>query len=129
MVLALGVPLELRPVEVDLSQVAGRVSPGLIVEVRGRRTAALASSGHGFSPNLLAKLDHGNEAVSAGAIPLLGPRVRVGTKGGQGAPLRRSETDRKARRGIVERLHHLAGQTLESVDVTPWRLPVPKIRF
>src|SRR5437660_8535482 len=80
MVLALGVPLELRPVEVDLSQVAGRVSPGLIVEVRGRRTAALASSGHGFSPNLLAKLDHGNEAVSAGAIPLLGPRVRVAPK-------------------------------------------------
>src|SRR5271157_2303641 len=75
MVLPLGMPLELRGVEVDLAQVAGGVTRGFIVEVCGGRMAANSRGSHGLGVNGRAELDNGHKAVPAGAIPLLGPRV------------------------------------------------------
>ena len=76
MILALGVPFELRAVEVDLAQVAGRVALGLVVEVRRRGIAALAAGRDGPGAHLVAELDHRDEAVAAGAVPLLRARIR-----------------------------------------------------
>src|ERR1035437_6636975 len=67
MVLALSVALELRAVKVDLAQFSRAVPLGLIVEVRGRRIAALPAGRYGPGPHAVAELHHGDEAVAAGA--------------------------------------------------------------
>src|ERR1035441_7291434 len=79
MVFPLRVPLELLAVEVDLAQFTCAVALGLIVEVRGSGMAALAAGRHGSSAHAFAELDHGDETVAAGAIPLFG--ARVGARG------------------------------------------------
>jgi hypothetical protein len=66
MVFPLRMSLELLAIEVDLSQFAGAVTFGLIVEVRGSRMAALAASRHGPSAHAPPELDHGDGAVAAG---------------------------------------------------------------
>src|ERR1019366_6626725 len=121
MVFPLRVSLELLTVEVDLAQLAGAVALGLIVEVRGSRMAALAAGRHGPGAHAFAKLDHGDEAVAAGAIPFFSARVGVGGERSQRSPLRGGEADGNARRRVVERLDDVAGEALESIDLAPWR--------
>src|ERR1035437_9462215 len=91
MILPLRVSLELIAVKVDLAQFSRAVPLGLIVEVRGRRIAALSACRHGPGPHAVAELDHGDEAVAAGAIPLLRARVRARRERGQRSPLRGGE--------------------------------------
>src|ERR1039457_6857049 len=93
MVLPPRVSLELLAVEVDLAQLAAAVAFGLIVEVRGTRMAALAAGRHGPGAHAFAELDHGDEAVAAGAVPLLGARIGARGKRGQRSPLRGGEAD------------------------------------
>src|ERR1035441_7682400 len=104
MVFPLRMSLELLAVEVDLAQLAGAIAFRLIVEVRGRRMAALAAGRHGPSAHALAELDHGNETVAAGAIPLPGALVGARGERGQRSPLRSGEADGNARPRVVERL-------------------------
>ena len=85
--------------------------------------AAFAAGRHGLGAHLVAELDHRDEAVSAGAVPLLRARIGARAEGGQRAPLRGGEADGNARPGIVERLDDVAGEALEAVDVAPRRLP------
>src|ERR1035437_8984732 len=127
MVFPLRMSLELLAVEVDLAQLAGAIAFGLIVEVRGRRMAALAAGRHGPGAHAFAELHHGDEAVAAGAVPLLGPRVGARSERGQRSPLRRGEADGNTRSRVVERLHDVAGEALESIDIAPRRLPTPDI--
>src|SRR5664279_6322218 len=117
MVLPLRMSLELRAVEVDLAQFARAVPLGLIVEVRGCRIAALSACRHGPGPHAVAELHHGDEAVAAGAIPLLRARVRARRERGQRSPLRGGEADGDARSRVVERLDDVAGEALEAIDV------------
>src|SRR5882672_4170707 len=128
MVFPLGVSLELRTVKVDVTQITSAVPPGFIVEMRGRRITAFASSGHSSCTNLLAELDYCDETVPARPIPLFRSWMGSRTKGRQRSPHRRSETNRDAWARIVKRLHNVSRQTLESIDVAPRGFPTPKIR-
>src|ERR1035437_8404739 len=123
MILPLRVSLELIAVEVDLAQFSRAVPLGLIVEVRGRRIAALSACRHGPGPHAVAELDHGAEAFAAGAIPLLRAPVRARRERSQRSPLRGGEANGNARSRIVERLDDVAGEALEAIDVAPRRLP------
>src|SRR5678816_4246655 len=119
MVFALGVSLQLRGIEVDLAQVAGGVARRLIVEVLRRGVAALAAGRHGSRPDLVAEFDDGDEAVAADAVHLLHPGRRARAERGERSPARRGEPDRDARPRILERLHDVAGEALEAIDLTP----------
>src|ERR1035437_5709201 len=110
MVFPLRVSLERLAVEVDLAQFAGAVTFGLIVEVRGSRMAALAAGRHGPGAHAFAELDHGDEAVAAGAIPLFGARVGARRERGERSPLRGGEAHRNAGSRVVERLDDVAGE-------------------
>src|SRR5579883_2685766 len=76
MVFALGVPLQLLAVEVDLAQVAGGVALGLVVEVLRLGMAAFAAAGDGAGAHARAEFDYRNEAVAAGPVPFLRAGVR-----------------------------------------------------
>src|ERR1035441_9996113 len=123
MVFPLRVSLELLAVEVDLAQLAGAIAFGLIIEVRGRRMAALAADRHGPGAHAFAELHHGDETVAAGAIPLFGARVGARGERGQRSPLPGGEAYGNARLRVVERLDDVAGEALESIDRAPRRLP------
>src|SRR3954466_1711630 len=77
---ALGVAGELVGIEVQLAQVAARVAPGLVEEVRRVRVAALAAGGDRHRLDPVAELDHRDEAVAARAVHPLGPRVGPGAE-------------------------------------------------
>src|ERR1035437_5019849 len=109
MILPLRMSLELIAVKVDLAQFARAVPRGLVVEVRRLRIAALPSGRHGPRPHAVAELHHGDEAIAAGAIPLLRARVRARRERGQRSPLRGREANGNARSRIVERLDDVAG--------------------
>src|ERR1035437_2502760 len=127
MVLALSVALELRAVKVDLAQLSRAVPLGLIVEVRGRRIAALPAGRYGPGPHAVAELHHGDEAVAARSIPLLRPRVGARRERGQRSPLRGGEANGDARSRVVKRLDDVAGRSEEAIDVAPWRLPTSEV--
>ena len=88
MVLPLGVFIDLRTIEVNFPQVARAVPFRLIVEVWRFRIAALATRRHGHRAHSFAEFDHGNEAVSAGAIPLFRPWVRARSERSESPPNR-----------------------------------------
>src|ERR1017187_6691859 len=127
MVFPLRVSLELLAIEVDLAQFTCAVTFGLIVEVRGRRIAALAAGRHGHGADALAELDHGDEAVAARAKPLLGARVGARGERRQRSPMRGGEADGNAGPRVVKRLDDVAGEALESIDLAPWRLPASEV--
>src|SRR5206468_1410070 len=83
MVLPVDVVLEVGTVEVDVAQIAGTVPFGLIVEVRRRRIAALATGGDSLCAYFFSELDHGDEAVAAGAVPFLCPWVGARSERGK----------------------------------------------
>src|SRR5690606_1920508 len=85
---ALDVALELVRPEVDLAQVAGAVALGLVVEMGRIGVAAGAAGGDRAGAHPLAELDHGDEAVVAGAVVTLGPRVTARAERRQRAPAR-----------------------------------------
>src|ERR1700722_12220432 len=87
-ILPLGVVLEIGAIEVDLAQIARAVSLRLIVEMRGGRIAALTACGHGLCVDFVAELNDRDEAVSAGAVPLLRAGIRASSERGKGAPQR-----------------------------------------
>lgn len=64
MVRPLGVPLELRGVKIDVPQVTGGVSDGLVVEVSGPRISALAASRHRSRAHGGSEFDDRDEAVA-----------------------------------------------------------------
>src|SRR5436190_10893533 len=100
-ILPLGVSFELRPVEVNLAQVARGVPLRLIVEVRRPRMPALPARGDRPRPHRGTEFHDGDEAVSAGSIPLLRARIRSRPERRQRTPRCRREADRNARRGVV----------------------------
>ena len=65
------VTLKLRWIKIHFAQIAGRVSFCLIVEVLRSGISAFSSGSHRDFAHLWAKLNHGNEAVAAGAVDLL----------------------------------------------------------
>src|ERR1035441_2629347 len=93
MILPLRMSLELIAVKVDLPQFARAIPLRLIVEVRRRRVPALAAGRYRLGAHAVAELHHRHEAVAAGAIPLLRPRVRARSERGQRSKLRRGEAD------------------------------------
>src|ERR1700751_1826348 len=102
--LPLDVVLEVGTVEVDVAQITGAVAFGLVVEVRRCGVAALAAGGDGLGAHFFSELDYGDEAVAAGAVPLLGAGVGTGSEGGERTPERRGEGDGDAGSGGVEGL-------------------------
>src|SRR5262245_56090640 len=101
----LGVRPELRGIEVDFAQVAGRVALGLVVEVLRRGVAALAAGRDRAGAHAVrAELDDGDEAVAAGAVHPLRPRIGPRAERRERSPGRRREADRDARLAVVERL-------------------------
>src|SRR5437764_12167347 len=88
---------------------------------------ALAARGDGSRAHFVSELDDRDEAVAAGAIPFLGLRIRPCAERGQRTPGRRSEFHGNARLRIVERLNDIAIETLEPVDLAPWRAPCAKL--
>src|SRR5438046_1125051 len=127
MVFAFGVTLQLRRVEINFSQIAFAVSLCLIVKVRRRGIAALATRGHGDGFNRLAKLDHGDKAVATGAVNFLGSFVRPRAEGSQRTPNRRSKSHRNARPGVGKGMLDVIGQPLKSIYLAPWCLPFAKV--
>src|ERR1019366_570657 len=101
MVLSRGVSLELIPIKVDLPQFARAIPLRLIVEVRRRRVPALAAGRYRLGPHAVAELHHRHEAVAAGAIPLLRPRVRARSERRQRSKLRRGKAHRNAGPRVV----------------------------
>src|SRR5260370_11670621 len=71
MILALGVTLELRAIEINLSQIASAVALRLIIKVRRRWLAALSAGSHGFRAHGLAELDDRNKALAPTALDFL----------------------------------------------------------
>src|SRR4029079_667713 len=128
MVLAFDMLLDVVAVEPDVTQIPGRVALGLIAEMLRLRVAALAARGNRPGTYTVAELDDGDEAVTGGAVHLLGP-VGARTEGGERAPPRRGEADRNARLAIVERLDDLAVDALVAVDFTPRDLPAVEVAF
>ena len=59
MILALGVALQILTVEVDISQIAGRIAFGLIVEMLRGRHRIEPSRGHCLRPHAVAELHAG----------------------------------------------------------------------
>src|SRR5205814_10177178 len=129
MILALGVLLDVLPVEVDVAQIAGAVALRLIAEVRRRRIAALAAGRDRLRAHAIAELDRRDEAVAGGAVHLLRAVVGPRPERGERTPPRRGEAHGDARLAVVERLHEGAVDPLVAVDRTPWRLPAAEVRF
>src|ERR1035437_6792867 len=127
MILPLRMSLELIPIKVDLPQFARAIPLRLIVKVRRPSVPALPAGRYRLGPHAVAELHHRHEAVAAGAIPLLRPRVRARSERRQRSKLRRGEADGNAGPRIVERLHDVAGEALESIDLAPRRLPASEI--
>src|SRR6266849_3666255 len=127
MVLALGVIFELRAVEIYFAQIARAVPLCLIVEVLRRRIAALSTGRHGSGPHRLAELNNGHKAVAARPINFLRSQVRTRAERRQRAPNGGSEADRYARSCVSEGMHDVIGESLEPVDVSPWRLPCSEV--
>src|SRR5438067_1394715 len=123
MILPLGVPLELRFVEVDVAQIARAIPLRLIVEMRRPRMPALSTGSHGFGAHRLAELHHRDEAVAARAVPLLCPWICARSEGRKRPPRRGGKADWNAGACVIERLHDVASKALESIDIAPRSLP------
>src|ERR1700682_635324 len=95
MIPALDVSLELRRIEVHVAEIAGAVSLRLVVEMGRGGVATLAARGDCPRPHAIPELDHRDEAVAAGAVPLLRcSRIRVRGKRCQRSPPRRRKRNR-----------------------------------
>src|SRR5262249_4472854 len=92
MIHPLGVTLELRAVEIHIPQVARAVTFRLVIEMGGRRIAALSTGGHRPCSHRLAELDDGHKAVGAGSVNLLLPPVPARAELGPPAPRPRGQT-------------------------------------
>src|SRR6185503_5916914 len=114
MIFALGVSLELIAIEVDIAEVARRIAIGLIVEMLRSGHAVQAACRDGPGLHLIAKLDDRDEAVAAGAVPLLGSRIRARAERCERTVGRRCEHHRRARLAVVELLHDGAVVALEA---------------
>ena len=119
--------LQLITVEVDIAQVAGGIPLGLVAEVLRAGHAVQATGGDRLGLHLVAELDDGDEAVAAGAVPLLGAGIGAGAERRQRTPARRTKHHRRARLGIVELLDDGAVVALEAIDVAPGRLPLAEV--
>src|SRR5271165_6773366 len=95
--------------------------------MRRRYVAAFAAGGYGLGAHFVAEFHHRDEAVAAGAVPLLRSRVSARAERRQRSPRRGGEGDGNAPAGIVEGLHDVAGEALEAVDVAPGRFPRSEI--
>src|SRR5215472_1655872 len=123
MILALGVALELRRVEVNLAQSSLDVSFCFIVKMRRGGMAALAPGGHGPGSHFVTKFDDRHEAVATVPVPLLRSGIRLRFKRGQRTPQRRRKSNRNARGGIAEGLNDVPREALKAVDLAPGYLP------
>src|SRR5712671_6548641 len=127
MIHTLSVSLELCRIEVHVPEIAGAVALRLVVEVGRRRVAALSTRGDCPRTHAVTELDHRDEAVAAGAVPLLRSRIRARRKRRQRSPPRRRKWNRNARRRVVELGRDVVGDALEPVDHSPRRPPGPEI--
>src|SRR6476620_4218651 len=127
MIHPLSVSFELRRIKVYLSEIPGAVAHGLVVEVRRRRIAALATRGDCSRAHAFTELDDGDEAVAAGAVPFLRSGIWAGSERCQRSPSRRGERNRNAWSCVVELRKDVVGDALESIDLSPRRLPATEI--
>lgn len=114
-------------IEVHSSQVAGAVAFGFVVEVRRRWMTTFTARGYRACADSVAEFHDRNEAIAVGAIPFFCSGVSVGTERRERAPQRGCEPYGYAGLGIVERLHYVSRQALESIDVAPWSSPASKV--
>nr|GEU28199.1 hypothetical protein [Tanacetum cinerariifolium] len=91
--------------------------------MRRRRVAALAAHQDAARLDAGAELHHRHEAVAAFAVEAFGRLFRRHAIGGQRAPVGRRIRHRQAGLAVIERLHQVARQALETVDLAPRRLP------
>src|SRR5277367_1710821 len=108
-VFPLDMAIEIGAIEIDLTQIAGAVAFCLIVKVWRSGVAALATGSDGLCMDLVAELDYGDEAVAAGAVPLLCSWIGARAERGKGAPEGGSKAYRNAWCGVVEGLNDVAG--------------------
>src|SRR5438067_2270771 len=127
MVLARGVALKLRAVEIDFAQVAGAVALGFVVEMRVAGMAALTARRHRHGMHLRAEFYDRDKAIAAGAVPFFRSRVSLRPERCQRAPSRRGEADGNAGSGVIKGLNQIAGEPLKAIDVTPRCLPASEI--
>src|SRR4029453_10925040 len=92
--------------------------PTMAVPPAGRPRAGAA---------LVAKLDAGNEAVTARAVPLLGVLVGPRFERGQRSVTRRGKHHRNARLRIIEFGRDRVLDALEAIDVAPRRVPLAEV--
>src|SRR5262252_8456395 len=119
-VLAFRVPLQLRRVEVDLSQIARGVTFRLVIEVWRLRVAAFAAGRHGSRVHRRAELDNRDEAVAADTVDLLAALARPSGERRQRSQRGGREVHRDARLRVVERMDEIVRDALEAIDVAPW---------
>src|SRR5262249_36827092 len=114
-------------IEIDLTQISGRITIGFVVKMRRLRIAALAAGSNRFGLNSFPKFDDRNEAVSTRAIHPLRTAITIRAKRRDGAPNAGCETDRCARPAVCERMDNVIRDALEAVDLAPRRFPASKI--
>src|SRR5688572_28369994 len=125
----LRVPDQLRRVEVHGAEVPGAVPDGLIIEMLRRRMPAFSARRHGDRPHTIAsEFDDRDETVSTRAVHSLRAGIPSRAIRGERTPAGRRERYRNARCCVVECLHDVGGETLEAVDLAPWRLPRAEVR-
>src|SRR5690349_4770859 len=104
-----------------------RITLGFIVEVRRGERAALAAGGDRLRAYAVAELDHGDEAVTARAVPLLGVGIGAGSERGERAPRAGRERHRNAGAGVVEMGRDVVVDALKAIDVAPRRPPAAEV--
>ncbi len=95
--------------------------------MRRRGVATLAACRHRSGSYAIAKLDNGDETVSAGAVHLHGTGIRARAKRCKRTPSGRCESDRAAWTVVVKGLNDIAGETLEAVYLAPGGSPISKV--
>ena len=75
---------------------------------------------------LFSEFDDGDKTVAACAVPFFRVARRACSERCERTPISRSKSDRNARRGIVKRMHDVAGQSLKTIDFAPRVRQFPK---
>jgi hypothetical protein len=120
-------PLDVFAVVRDLLELALDVALRLVVEVRRRGVAALSASEQAHGAYTRAELDHGDEAVAAGAEDALGRLLGARAEGGERAPVSGGHGHRQAGPLVVEARVDGAVKPLEAVDLSPRCVPAAEV--
>src|SRR5438128_140922 len=123
MIAALDMARQVGLVEIDRPQISRRVALRFVVEVRRARMTALAAGGHRPGAQARAELDHGDEAVAAGAVPAPRAWISARGEGSERAPAGRGERHGDAGPVVGEGLDDRRVVALEAVHLAPTNAP------